>query len=124
MLARRALERATTAEDLVERLGGATAWRVLALDGPRDARLLGLAQVAAVVTADLGAVERFLLPPEKEMGEVAIPARPPAPATFDARRDEASPAAWWLTWRDDAWHVGVGRAAARLEPLGEDSAVR
>lgn len=125
VLARRALEQATTPEDLVERLGGATAWRVLALDGPRDARLLGLAQVAAVVTADLGAVERFLLPQEEgDAGEVVIPARPPEQAAFDARRDEASPAAWWLDWRDDAWHVGVGRAAARLEPLGEDSAVR
>jgi len=117
LYARRALERATSAEDLVERLGGATAWRLLALDGPRDRRLLGLAQVAAVVTADLSAVPVFSLPPEDEAGDVPIPARAPAPATFDALLRDASPAAWWVRWQDDAWHVGLGADAVILEPL-------
>lgn len=117
LLARRALERATDVEDLVERLGGATAWRVLCLDGPRDRRMLGLAQVAAVVTADLSAVETFVLPPETEIGEVILPAKPPAPAVFDAMLRDAAPAAWWLRWQDGAWRVGTRRGQARLHLL-------
>jgi len=95
---RLALERADTVSDLVDRLGGATASRVLVAHGPDRAVRLALTGIAATETADLGAVPSFVLPPEGRAGDVVVPARPrPLP--------EPRPAGWRLTWGGETWHV-------------------